>query len=136
MSLDCCEPGDPGDEGKIPTLLVIDDDPRVLRTLRRLLASEGYAVLTACDGRSGLSLADPQADLVLLDLMLPDIGGLDVCRRLRAEGYSRPIIAVTARAEDEDRRLGREAGFTDYVSKPFDPCDLLDRVRGHLKAAG
>jgi two-component system response regulator MprA len=115
---------------------VIDDDPRVLRVLRRLFTCEGYTVLTAVDARSGHDIAmSSDADVVLLDLTLPDADGLEVCRDLRREGFSRPIVAVSARG-DAAEETWCAVGLTDYVAKPFDPSDLLGRVGRLVHARG
>jgi DNA-binding response OmpR family regulator len=116
-------------------VLVIEDDPNVAEVVARYLIREGYQVETAIDGAVGLemALADPP-DLVVLDLMLPTIGGLDVCRRLRAVAPV-PVIMLTARGEEADRITGLELGADDYVAKPFSPRELTARVRAVLRRA-
>jgi DNA-binding response OmpR family regulator len=116
-------------------VLVIEDDPNVSEVVARYLDREGYRVETAADGSAGLevALADPP-DLVVLDLMLPSIGGLEVCRRLR-EVAPVPVIMLTARGEEADRIAGLEMGADDYVAKPFSPRELTARVRAVLRRA-
>jgi DNA-binding response OmpR family regulator len=114
-------------------LLFIEDDDEVRTALRLALEDEGYRVLEAADGTRGLQLfaADPP-DLVLLDLRLPDIGGLEVCRRLRATSIV-PIIVVTAQTDTHDLVAGLEAGADDYVTKPVVPKALAARIRALLR---
>jgi DNA-binding response OmpR family regulator len=117
-------------------ILVVDDDATVAEVVERYLQREGYSVETVGDGRTALdrALADPP-DLVVLDLMLPGIGGLDVCRRIRALAPV-PVIMLTARGDEADRVVGRELGADDYVAKPFSPKELVARVRAVLRRAG
>ncbi|HEY2430976.1 MAG TPA: response regulator, partial [Acidimicrobiales bacterium] len=114
-------------------VLVIEDDPNVAEVVGRYLAREGYRVETASDGARGLAraLEDPP-DLVVLDLMLPTIGGLEVCRRLR-EVAPVPVIMLTALGEEADRIAGLELGADDYVAKPFSPRELTARVKAVLR---
>ncbi len=116
-------------------ILVVDDDATVAEVVERYLRREGYEVETVGDGRLALdrALADPP-DLVVLDLMLPGIDGLDVCRRLRALAPV-PVIMLTARGEESDRVVGLELGADDYVAKPFSPKELVARVRAVLRRA-
>jgi DNA-binding response OmpR family regulator len=116
-------------------VLVIEDDPNVCEVVARYLAREGYRVETATDGAAGLAraLADPP-DLVVLDLMLPSLGGLEVCRRLRAAAPV-PVIILTALGEEADRIAGLELGADDYVAKPFSPRELTARVKAVLRRA-
>jgi len=118
-----------------PRVLIIEDDPNVAEVVSRYLEREGYAVDTSADGLEGLeqALADPP-DLVVLDLMLPSLGGLDVCRRLRAK-VPVPVIMLTARGEEVDRIAGLELGADDYVAKPFSPRELTARVKAVLRRA-
>jgi DNA-binding response OmpR family regulator len=118
-----------------PRVLIIEDDPNVAEVVGRYLEREGYLVDTADDGAEGLerALADPP-DLVVLDLMLPSLGGLDVCRRLRAQAPV-PVIMLTARGEEVDRIAGLELGADDYVAKPFSPRELTARVKAVLRRA-
>ncbi len=115
------------------TVLVVDDEPKIVRLARDYLEHAGFAVLLAADGRTGLALASQQhPDLIVLDLRLPDIDGLDVTRTLRRES-SVPIIMLTARGEESDKVAGLEVGADDYVVKPFSPRELVARVRAVLR---
>jgi two-component system alkaline phosphatase synthesis response regulator PhoP len=117
------------------TILVIDDEPQIADICRDYLTAAGFAVLTAHDGARGLALARKERpDLVVLDLMLPGMDGLDVCRELRREA-STPIIMLTARVEESDKLIGLELGADDYVTKPFSPRELVARVRTVLRRA-
>jgi two-component system response regulator MprA len=116
-------------------ILIIEDDEKILKFLRRGLAYEGYQVDTAEDGESGLSMArDNPPDLVVLDWMLPGLDGLEVCRRLRAGGPI-PILMLTAKDNVSDRVLGLDAGADDYMVKPFSLDELLARIRALLRRA-
>ena len=114
---------------------MVDDDATVSEVVARYLEREGYAVETVADGRTALdrALADIP-DLVVLDLMLPGIDGLEVCRRLRALAPV-PVIMLTARGQESDRVIGLELGADDYVAKPFSPKELVARVRAVLRRA-
>lgn len=116
-------------------VLVVDDDVNVSEVVARYLTHEGFEVETVGDGRVAIerALADPP-DLVVLDLMLPGIDGLEVCRRLRALAPV-PVIMLTARGEESDRVIGLELGADDYVAKPFSPKELVARVRAVLRRA-
>jgi len=117
-------------------VLVVDDEPMVREVLARYLAKEGYSVDTAEDGDSALrSFADDSPDIVLLDLMLPRIDGLEVFRRIRELGQT-PVIMLTAKGEETDRVVGLELGADDYVVKPFSPREVVARVRAVLRRAG
>lgn len=114
-------------------VLVVDDEPIVTEVVQRYLIREGYQVQVAADGRSALKQArDNAPDLVVLDLMLPEIDGLEVCRQLRAES-SIPIIMLTAKGEDSDKILGLGIGADDYLTKPFSPGELIARVKAVLR---
>ena len=114
-------------------ILVIEDDPAILKLLRRGLAYEGYLVDTATDGRSGLLMArDNHPDLVVLDWMLPGMDGLEVCHRLRTGGEV-PIVMLTAKDTIQDRVQGLDAGADDYLVKPFNLDELLARIRALLR---
>ncbi|MGD2155659.1 MAG: response regulator transcription factor [Anaerolineales bacterium] len=116
-------------------ILIIEDDEAILKFLRRGLAYEGYQVDTATTGQEGLQMArDKPPDLVVLDLMLPGIDGLEVCRRLRAGGPI-PILILTAKDSVTDRVLGLDMGADDYMVKPFDLDELLARIRALLRRA-
>ena len=117
------------------TILIIEDEPKVARLARDYLEKNGYRVLVANDGDNGLAMARREKpDLLVLDLMLPGMDGLDVCRALRRES-DLPIIMFTARAEETDRLIGLEIGADDYISKPFSPRELVARVRALLRRA-
>lgn len=114
-------------------VLIIEDDEAIVRMLRRGLAYEGYQVETALDGETGLALArDHHPDLVILDLMLPGMDGLEVCQRLRG-GSNVPILMLTAKDTTQDRVQGLDAGADDYLIKPFELDELLARVRALLR---
>lgn len=114
-------------------VLVIEDDEGILKFLRRGLAYEGYQVDTATDGNAGLTIArNTPPDLVVLDLMLPGVDGLEVCRRLRAGGPV-PIIILTAKDTVNDRVMGLDMGADDYMVKPFNLDELLARIRALLR---
>jgi len=110
-------------------ILIIEDDPAILKVLQRGLAYEGYTVDVATDGRTGLNLAhDHHPDLVILDWMLPGMDGLEVCRRLRLQG-GLPILMLTAKDTIQDRVQGLDAGADDYIVKPFNLDELPARIR-------
>jgi two-component system response regulator ResD len=114
-------------------VLVVDDEPIVSEVVQRYLIREGYQVRLAADGRAALQEARENApDLVVLDLMLPGIDGLEVCRQLRAES-SVPIIILTAKGEESDKILGLGLGADDYLTKPFSPGELIARVKAVLR---
>ena len=115
-------------------ILVVDDDPAVSGSLDRALRLEGYEVETASDGTEALrSLAVASPDAVVLDLQLPDVDGLEVCRRLRAVGDDTPVLMLTARDAVNDRVAGLDAGADDYLVKPFALAELLARLRALLR---
>ena len=117
------------------TILIIEDEPKVARLTRDYLEKNNYRVLIAGDGQSGLSMSrGEKPDLIVLDLMLPVMDGLDVCRTLRRESDV-PIIMLTARAEETDRLIGLEIGADDYITKPFSPREMVARVRALLRRA-
>lgn len=114
-------------------VLVVDDDVKTVGLVRLYLDRDGYQVLTAYDGVEALRLArESRPDIIILDLMLPDIDGLDVCRKLRRESDV-PIIMLTARTTDTDKLTGLDLGADDYVTKPFSPKELVARVRAVLR---
>jgi len=113
-------------------ILVVEDDPQIVRVLRLELEHEGYAVETAADGLSGLEKALKEPDLVILDVMLPKMDGQAVCARVRAKSRV-PIIMLTAKDRIADRVSGLDLGADDYVSKPFSIEELLARVRARLR---
>jgi DNA-binding response OmpR family regulator len=115
-------------------VLVVDDDPTVSDVVRRYLEQAGCRVRLAKDGASGLAaVAAQRPDLVVLDLMMPGIDGLEVCRRLRREMPDLPVVMLTALGEEADRVLGLEVGADDYVTKPFSPRELVLRIRSVLR---
>jgi DNA-binding response OmpR family regulator len=117
-------------------ILVVEDDPAILRGLSDNLRLESYEVVTAADGEAGDRLAhEARPDLIVLDLMLPKRSGYEVCRRLRSEGLTTPILMLTARGEEADRVLGLDLGADDYVTKPFSVRELLARIRALLRRA-
>jgi two-component system alkaline phosphatase synthesis response regulator PhoP len=117
------------------TVLVVDDEPRIARIARDYLRHAGFEVVVARDGPSAVSLARSRTpDLIVLDLSLPGLDGVDVTRTLRRESNV-PIIMLTARVEESDRLLGLELGADDYITKPFSPRELVARVRAVLRRA-
>ena len=121
---------------KLPKILIIEDEPSMVLGLRDSLEYEGYEVLEVGDGREGLEKASREKpDLILLDVMLPVMSGIDVCRALRSQRVEIPIIILTARSQEIDKVVGLEIGADDYVTKPFSVKELLARVRAHLRRA-
>ncbi len=115
-------------------ILVVEDDPAILRGLADSLRRESYEVLTAVDGETAWHMVENKSpDLVILDLMLPKLSGYEVCRKMRSKGISTPILMLTARGEEADRVLGLDLGADDYVGKPFSLRELLARVRALLR---
>ena len=116
-------------------VLVVDDDRKIVDLVKLYLERDGYKVLCAYDGGEALERArDDRPDLIVLDLLLPELNGLDVCRILRAESDV-PIIMLTAKTMEQDKLLGLDMGADDYVSKPFSPRELVARVRAVLRRA-
>ena len=116
-------------------VLVVEDDQTVAEVVTRYLEREGFTVESVGDGREALERADAQTpDLVVLDIMLPGLDGLEVCRRLRARAPI-PVVMLTARGSEEDKVLGLELGADDYVAKPFSPRELTARVKAVLRRA-
>jgi DNA-binding response OmpR family regulator len=114
-------------------ILVVDDDANASRLVKLYLQKDGYSVMVAADGREALEVArDKKPDLIVLDLMMPHVDGLEVCRRLRQESDV-PIIMLTARTTDADKLTGLDMGADDYVTKPFSPGELAARVRAVLR---
>ncbi|MEC7829201.1 MAG: response regulator transcription factor [Actinomycetota bacterium] len=111
---------------------VADDDKRIRQALARALRSENYEVVTAADGMQAIQISN-QIDLMILDLTMPQLGGIEVCRRLRAQGSELPILLLTARHETEHRVLGLDSGADDYLAKPFALDELLARIRALLR---
>src|SRR5712691_1226582 len=115
------------------TILVVDDEPKIVQLARDYLEHAGFAVVAAHDGRAALAAARREKpDLVVLDLGLPELDGLDVARTLRAESGV-PIVMLTGRSEESDKLVGLELGADDYVTKPFSPKELVARVRAVLR---
>ena len=115
-------------------ILVIEDDPTMLRALKDNFEFAGYCVRTAADGEAGLQAAvQDEADLIVLDIMLPRINGYEICRRVRQEGLDVPIIMLTAKGQEPDVVLGLNLGADDYVVKPFSIKELLARVNAFLR---
>ncbi len=118
---------------KMSHILIVDDDPQIREVLRIALRQDGHDVTEAGDGAEGLAKArNGKADLVVLDIGMPEMDGLEVCRRLRSE-HNTPVLFLTARDDEIDRVLGFELGGDDYVTKPFSPRELLARIRAILK---
>ena len=119
----------------MPTILIIEDEPELVKVLRSYLEQAGYTVLTAYRGDSGLSIWEhKRPDLVILDLNLPGMDGLDIAREIRRKGDT-PLIMVTARVEEADRLIGLELGADDYIPKPYSPREVVARVRAVLRRA-
>ena len=119
----------------VPTILVVDDEPRIVQLVRDYLERGGFNVLVASDGPTALRTARTgRPDLIVLDLRLPGLDGLDVARALRRDGEV-PIIMLTARTEESDKLVGLELGADDYITKPFSPRELVARVRAVLRRA-
>src|SRR6202163_3166928 len=117
----------------VATILVVDDEPRIVQLVRDYLEHGGFTVLVASDGAAALRTARTgRPDLVVLDLGLPGLDGLDVTRALRRDGEV-PIIMLTARTEESDKLVGLELGADDYVAKPFSPREVVARVRAVLR---
>lgn len=117
-------------------VLIVEDEPDMVLGLKDNFEYEGYDVLVARDGKEGLDrAARDKPDLILLDVMLPRMSGLDVCRQLRSSGIDTPVIMLTARSQEIDKVIGLEIGADDYVTKPFSIKELLARVRAHLRRA-
>ena len=117
-------------------ILIVDDEPDLVETIRFALELEGYNVLVAVNGEEGLNTArQEKPDLILLDLMLPKLDGYKVCRLLKFdERYKHiPILMLTAKTQDKDRILGKETGANEYLTKPFDMDELMAKIKSYLK---
>jgi DNA-binding response OmpR family regulator len=122
---------------RAPRILLVDDEQPIQTLLSFPLQRDGYEVVQASDGREALArFSEQQFDLVVLDLMLPRIDGLEVCKRLRAKGSTVPIIMLTAKSEEIDKVLGLELGADDYITKPFSMREFRSRVKAALRRAG
>jgi two-component system response regulator VicR len=116
------------------TILIVEDEQNIVDILSFNLSREGYDTLEAYDGKTGLQLAlEQNPDLILLDLMLPEMNGFDVCRKLREAGSAVPILMLTAREEETDKVLGLELGADDYITKPFAMRELMARVKANIR---
>lgn len=113
-------------------ILIADDEPQIVTIVKQFLDSEGYEVLTAFDGNGALSLVQQKPDLIILDIMMPGVDGLSVCKAIR-EIVTCPILFLTARVDEADRVLGFSAGADDYMVKPFSLAELGARVNAHLR---
>ncbi len=114
-------------------ILIVDDNEQILKILTEYVQAEGWPYLTACSGEEALSLFDAASpSLILLDIMLPGIDGLEVCRRIRAVSTI-PILMITAKDEDADRILGLDIGADDYIIKPFSPGEVMARIRAVIR---
>jgi DNA-binding response OmpR family regulator len=117
-------------------VLIIEDEPNMVLGLKDSCEYEGYEVAVARDGKEGLQKGSTEKfDIILLDVMLPLMSGLDVCRTLRSRGIETPILMLTARSQEIDKVVGLEVGADDYVTKPFSIKELLARIRAHLRRA-
>lgn len=115
------------------TILVVDDDPRMRELLVYVLGRAGFVVKEAADGREALTAAERlKPDLVLLDVLMPELDGISVCRQLRTRGNV-PVVFLSSRGEDVDRMLGLDLGGDDYIAKPFHPGELVSRIRAVLR---
>lgn len=115
-------------------ILIVEDEKNIIDILSFNLSREGYDTMEALDGKTGLQLAlEQDPDLILLDLMLPEMNGFDVCRSLREQGRTTPVIMLTAREEETDKVMGLELGADDYITKPFSMRELLARVKANIR---
>src|SRR6516165_9206511 len=122
--------------GFVTRILLIEDDPRLAKMVAAYLGEAGFRISHAPTGNAGIALAGRESfDALILDLMLPDIDGLDVCRRIRARAGT-PILMLTARGDAMDRVVGLEMGADDYLPKPFEPRELLARLKAILRRHG
>ncbi len=122
----------------MPRILVVDDDKKIVRLVQAYLEKDGFTVLTACDGETALhAIRRERPDLVVLDLMLPDRDGWDITRIVRGDATlaAMPIVMLTARVEDADKLTGFETGADDYIAKPFNPPEMVARVKAVLRRA-
>ncbi|MFA6358161.1 MAG: response regulator [Candidatus Omnitrophota bacterium] len=113
-------------------ILIVDDEPHIVTMLENRIKHAGYEVITAIDGQEGLSKAQKEKpDLIILDLMLPKLDGYKVCRMLKFDGKYKhiPIIMLSARAQEEDKKIGEQVGADGYITKPFEPQVLLGKIK-------
>lgn len=130
------EPPAPAVPTATAKIVVIDDDPEMLQLVQLIAAENGYTVATAASGAAGLRLAmEGEPDLIILDLMLPDIGGIEVCRRLRLSGVKATVMMVSCLQQSEDVVIGLEVGADDYLRKPFEVRELVARINARLRRA-
>src|SRR5687767_6049130 len=123
-------------EDLVSKILIVEDEPDMVLGLKDNFEFEGYEVITASDGVQGLERARAsKPDLLILDIMLPKLSGLEVCKTLRAEGFDKPVIMLTARGQEIDKVVGLELGADDYVTKPFSIRELMARVKAVLRRA-
>ena len=116
------------------TVLIVEDEQNIVDILAFNLSREGYDTMEAYDGATGLQLAlEHNPDLILLDLMLPEMNGFEVCRRIREAGSTTPVLMLTAREEEADKVMGLELGADDYITKPFSMRELLARVKTNIR---
>src|SRR4030067_522552 len=116
----------------MPRVLIVDDEPHILELARMYLEQDGFQVEGVGTGKDALARLAGNPDLVILDLMLPDIDGFEVCRQIRAKSNV-PVLMLTARKEDVDKIVGLELGADDYITKPFNPRELVARVKAILR---
>ena len=115
-------------------ILIVEDEKNIIDIVSFNLSREGYDTMEALDGKTGLQLAlEQDPDLILLDLMLPEMNGFDVCRSLREQGRTTPVIMLTAREEETDKVMGLELGADDYITKPFSMRELLARIKANIR---
>jgi len=115
-------------------ILIIEDDPAISKALKESLEDEHYNIVTASDGKEGYELVSKEnPDLILLDLMLPTMNGQDICRKLREDGVTIPILMLTSKREETDKVLGLELGADDYITKPCSLRELLARIKANLR---
>ena len=115
------------------TILIIDDDPRIITALQRLFVMEGYEVRRAENGQQGLNMFNPSPDAVILDLMLPDMSGREICKRMKQQSPQVPVVILSAISDVADKVLLLESGADDYITKPFSPRELLARVQAAIR---
>jgi DNA-binding response OmpR family regulator len=134
MQLHSEERVDSAPAAKLGTILIVEDDPRMQKVLQRLFAGEQYTVITASDGQSGLTMFRANKPIaVVLDLILPEISGRELCQRMKAISAETPVIVLSAIAEVVDKVLLLELGADDYVTKPFSPRELMARVQAAIR---
>lgn len=122
---------------KTTKILVVDDEPKIRRIVEQSLRKDAYRVIHACDGKEAIQKIDTeQPDLIVLDLMMPEMDGFEVCRMMRSRGDNTPVIILTAKDELEDKAMGFNLGVDDYVTKPFSPSELALRVKAVLRRVG